>query len=350
MKVDGNQGASKLGNSLGNKARIVVEIGQAYEGSESFAHAHIDEVAKSGADAVKFQLHIARAESSLDDVFRTEERFRRESRFEYWSRHELSPHVMEDLVLHAKERDLQVGFSTFSLEGLERVQCSEADFLKIGSGEAIQEWFLRAASEVDLPVVLSTGLSTLDEIGEAVELLNSPARHLTLLQCVTRYPSKFEDVGLNVIPELKTRFGLEVGISDHSGVLAPAVFAISNGASMVEVHGTFSKKSRGLDAESSLDFDEIALLVQMRDAWSTMSQHPVEKDVVSEELHPMRKVFGRSLAAARVLEPGENTSVHDFYFAKPGGGIPPEELDSFVGKTVQRKVDAHKILRREDVG
>lgn len=348
MNDKGDTIAQNSSDTLGMQAKIVVEIGQAHEGSESFAHAHIDEVAKSGADAVKFQLHIARAESSLDDIFRTDDRFRRESRFEYWLRHEISESIMEDLVMHAKEVNLEVGFSTFSLEGLERVQKSGADFLKIGSGEAIQEWFLSAASEIDLPIVLSTGLSTFAEIENAVETLNSRPKQLTLLQCVTHYPSNLADIGLNLIPELKSRFGLEVGISDHSGLLAPAVFAISSGANIVEVHGTFSKKSRGLDATSSLDFDEIALLVQMRDAWSTMSRNPVNKDTLSERLSSMRTVFGRSLATARTLEPGEKITLQDFYYAKPGGGIPPENLHHFVGKTVRQRVEAHSILSKED--
>lgn len=337
-----------LGNSL-NGPLIIVEIGQAYEGSETFAHAHIDAVAETGADAVKFQLHIADAESSAEDFFRNTGTVRRESRFEYWRRHELSPEVMGDLVSHARDRGLRIGFSTFSLEGLERVAEAKPDFLKIGSGEAIQKWFLEAAAKMDLPIVLSTGLSTLAEIREAVGVIKRSEKSLTLLQCVTSYPSSLNEIGLNVLAELRDRFAVDVGLSDHSGQLGPAVFAIAGGASMVEVHGTFSKKAQGPDSEASLDFEDIARLVELRNAWLTINRNPIDKDLLADELLPMRQAFGRSLAAKRILDPGDELRAEDLYFAKPGGGLPPEALHTVVGKSLARRVQANSLLAAEDI-
>ena len=329
-------------------AKIVVEVGQAFEGSESFAHAYVDEVANAGADAIKFQLHVAEEESSLNDVFRSAKPYQRESRFEYWKRHELSPGLMADLIAHARERSLQIGFSTFSLAGLDRIKASDSDFLKIGSGESVQPWFLKAAAELDLPIILSTGLSRMAEISVAVDLLSSPQRQLTLLQCVTKYPSTLEDIGLNLLLELRQRFGVDVGLSDHSGQLAPAVFAMANGASMIEVHGTFTKKAQGPDSEASLDFSELSFLCSLRDAGEVMMANPVDKDKVAEELQPMRHVFGRSLAARIALPTGTRLEARDVYFAKPAGGLPVEDLELLLGQTLAKPVEANTLFEITD--
>ena len=330
------------------RPQIVVEVGQAHEGSESLAHAYVEEVANSGADAIKFQLHIAEEESSIDEIFRENKRYQRESRFEYWKRHELSPGMMADLIDHAQKRGLRIGFSTFSVEGLARIRKSEADFLKIGSGEAVQHWFLRAAAQIDLPIILSTGLSRMSEIGEAVRLFRSSNRSITLLQCTTMYPSPLEEVGINILDELRQRFFVDVGLSDHSGQLGPSVFALAKGVSMVEVHGTFSKKTQGPDSTASLDFNEVSLLCQLRDAWTLLTENPVDKDSVADRLLTMRHVFGRSLAARHSLPAGSCLQAGDVYFAKPAGGLPPEELGTVLGRTLNRKVKANSIFSPED--
>lgn len=329
---------------------VVVEIGQAHEGSESLAHAYIDAVASTGADAIKFQLHIADVESSLDDVFRSGGAWRRESRFEYWKRTELRPEVIGDLIAHAHEKSLAIGFSTFSLEGLDFLGESDMDFLKIGSGEAIQSWFLREARNLNLPIVLSTGLSTLDEIGDGLRTLSKPHRTVTVLQCTSSYPSKPEDIGLNLLRELAAEFGLPVGLSDHSGNPFAGLAALADGAEMLEIHATFSRQTQALDADSSLDIQEVGFLCQFRDHVRLFRENPVDKDLKATELKPMRQIFGRSLASKVNLLPGETIRSADIYFAKPGGGIPPGLADTYDGAVLRKTVRAGDLLRPEDFG
>lgn len=337
------------GPATEHKARIVVEVGQAHEGSESFAHAYIDEIANAGADAVKFQIHIAGAESSRADRFRLQRRYQNESRFEYWKRHEFPQAVLEDLVTHARERSLNIGFSTFSLEGLERFESLAPDFLKIGSGEALQPWFLEQAGKTSTPIVLSTGLSSTAEIRHAMEVLSPNLESFTLLQCTTRYPARLEDVGLNVVDQLREQFGCLVGLSDHSGVLAPSVFAIAQGASMVEIHGTFTKLAQGPDSRSSLDFDEIALLCNLRDAWETLENNPVDKDAMKLDLEENRTVFGRSVAARSDLNAGDVLTADDLYFAKPGGGISPGRISEVLGTRAKHFIRGQSIIDEGDL-
>ena len=327
---------------------IVVEVGQAHEGSENLAHAFIEEAAKSGADAIKFQLHFAEDESSSLEDFRSRGRYGRETRFEYWARHEFSREVVEDLIEHSRELGLLVGFSTFSLRGLDELSELEFDFLKVGSAEAVQKWFLRRARESELPVVLSTGMSKIEEIEDAIEILGKGDKDLILLQCASSYPSALEQIGLNLIPDFAERFGIPVGLSDHSGKLVSPLAAIARGAAMVEVHGTFSKLSQGPDATSSLDFAEISFLCDFRDQLRVIDSNPVDKDTLSSNFEDMRTTFGRSLATKVEIEPGQTIRTEELYFAKPGGGIPPEFFESAVTLSPKNRIPAGSILQFQD--
>lgn len=340
---------NQLGKAPPTKCSIVVEVGQAHEGSESYAHAFIEEVSRSGADAVKFQLHRAADESSLNDRFREEVRYGRESRFDYWRRHEMSASMVEGLVAHSRDVGLQIGFSTFSLEGLRLLSDFQLDFVKIGSGEAIQPWFVREAAELEFPIVLSTGLSTLGEIEDAIHLFEGKKREVTLLQCTTQYPSNLESVGMNVLDVFREKFDVPVGLSDHTGKISPALMAFSMGADMVEVHGTFSKRTGGPDAASSLTFAELSFLGEMRDEFSILECNPVDKNQISNELSDHRQVFGRSLAFRTDLRAGTRLRDEDLYFAKPGGGFRVEDLGEVVGKVLRRDVQANHLLADKDI-
>lgn len=328
--------------------QIVIEVGQAHEGSEALAHAYIESVARAGADAIKFQLHFAEDESSLDEDFRLRPRYGRETRFNYWRRHEFSREVVEDLIAHSRELRLLVGFSTFSLRGLEELSYLDFDFLKIGSAESIQNWFLLRARELERPVVLSTGMSNLQEIEYAVGCLANKHGDLVLLQCTSSYPTTLEQVGLNLMKEFAQRFALPVGLSDHSGSLVAPMAAVARGAAMVEVHGTFSKLTQGPDASSSLDFSEISQLCNFRNDLGFIDGNPVDKDVHAAGMVDMRRKFGRSLATRVDLEPGQSVRSEDLYFAKPGGGIEPEFLERAKNLLPKYKIPAGSLLRYED--
>jgi N-acetylneuraminate synthase len=338
-----------MSSDLNPKApQIIVEVGQAHEGSESQAHAYIDEVSAAGADGIKFQLHIASEESSNDDIFRNEPRYGRESRYEYWKRVELPLPVIEDLVEHSHEKSISIGFSTFSLQGLGILSSSGIDFLKIGSGEALQPWFLREAAKSELPIILSTGMSSMQEIAMAIQTLSKVDREVTLLQCTSRYPAFASDVGLNLLADFQREFAVPVGLSDHTGELFAPLAALADGAAMVEIHGTFSKKTQSPDALSSLKLSEIAFLCEFRNHLSIFRSNAVDKDAVAANLSDMRTFFGRSIATRVELSPGDVVRSDHIYFAKPGVGLAPDRLEEYLGVAVRRKVHAGSILRQED--
>jgi N-acetylneuraminate synthase len=330
------------------KPKIIAEVGQAHEGSDSLAHSFIDEAAESGADAVKFQLHIADVESCVEDDFRARHSYSRETRFEYWKRHEFSPSMISDLVDHSRARGLEIGFSTFSLEGLDILKNASIDFLKIGSAEALQPWFLERAKVFEGPIILSTGLSAMEEIARSVEILRAPDRDLILLQCTTKYPSLEQDIGINVMQQFRESFRLPVGLSDHSGSLFAPVLAMALGANYLEVHVTFSKHMQGPDSLSSLTFQELSELCKYRDSFFEILSSPVSKNTMADTLSPMREIFGRSISYRRGLEAGHVVQESDLYFSKPGGGIKPERLGEITGKVLRVSTKGHSIVKPGD--
>ena len=148
------------------------------------------------------------------------------------------------------------------------------------------------------PILLSTGMSTYTEIGEVVTRLRSRGAELALFQCTTRYPVSLDEVGLNVIDELRQRFKCPAGLSDHSGRVYPALAAMAQGADMIEAHIVFDKRMFGPDTLASLTVQEFKQVAQARDAFAQMLRHPVDKDRIAGDLAPTRAMFGKSVALA----------------------------------------------------
>jgi len=330
-------------------AFIIAEVAQAHDGSLGMAHAFIDAAADAGADAVKFQTHVASAESTLDEPFRV--RFSRQdpTRLHYWKRMEFTPEQWEELAAHVRQQGLVFLSSAFSVAAVELLQGIGVAAWKIGSGEFASRDLWGAMSATGKPILFSTGLAKRAEIRSAVALFRSRRLPFALLQCTTAYPSPFEEVGLNVIEELRSEFGCPVGLSDHSGSLFPGLAALARGANILEVHVTFHRGMFGPDVAASLTFDELRMLCAMRDALIKMDSHPVDKDDVAERLTGLREIFGRSLAPVRALPAGAVLSPEMLVPKKPGGGIPPEALEQLAGRRLARDVEPDRILRWSDL-
>ena len=333
----------------GEPAFIVAEVGQAHDGSLGTAHAYIDAVADVGVDAVKFQTHIALAESTRDEPFRVEFSHQDESRFDYWRRMEFTEEHWADLAEHARERGLVFLSSAFSLEAVRLLDRIGVPAWKVGSGELTSTPLLEAMATTGLPVLLSTGMSSYDEIEAAVETIRRLGASVALLQATSKYPVPLAEVGLNVVSELRHRHQCPVGLSLHLPSIWPAVAGLADDADLVEVHVVFDRRSFGPDASSSLTIDELAQLVEARDAIATMRKSPVDKDAMAGELAPMRALFTKSLAPVRDLAADEVLSEEQLTAKKPGTGIPPEELPAVVGRRLRRPVPADRLLQREDL-
>ena len=329
---------------------VIAEVAQAHDGSLGTAHAYVDAVAAAGADVVKFQTHIAAAESTPAEPWRVRFSPREESRYEYWKRMEFSEPEWLALRKHALKAGVDFMSSPFSVDALEMLERVGVFAWKVASGEVKNLAMLNRMAATHLPILLSTGMSPLAEIDEAVALLRErDVKDITVLQCTSAYPTPPEKVGLNVLPVLRERYRCAVGLSDHSGTIWPSLAAVTLGASVVEVHVTFSKHAFGPDVPASVTIDDLARLVEGVRFLERARAHPVDKDRAAAELEPMRRLFMKSVVARRALGAGTVLTGADLAAKKPGTGIPAERLSSLVGRRLARDVAADAVLMDEDL-
>jgi N-acetylneuraminate synthase len=340
-------GRRKVGD--GAPGYLIAEVAQAHDGSLGTAHAFIDAAAKAGADAIKFQTHLAEAESTRDEPFRVPFSRQDSSRYEYWQRTAFSAEEWAGLAEHAGESGLAFLSSPFSIEAVELLRALDVPAWKVASGEVGSRSLLAAMCADRNPVLLSTGMSTLAEIDAAVATIQQADAPLAVLQCASRYPTPLEAVGLNVMADNRQRYGCPVGLSDHSGSVHPALAALAQGADIVEVHLTLSRDMFGPDVPVSLTVDELQTVAAARDAFHVMATHPVDKDAAADDLSEMRSMFGRSLALRNDLPAGTVIDAGMLTAKKPATGIPADALEAVVGRQLLQAVSADRLLTWEDI-
>lgn len=327
---------------------VVAEIAQAHDGSLGMAHAYIDAVARAGADAIKFQTHIAEAESTPDEPWRVKFSPQDATRFEYWKRMEFTEDQWHGLKAHADERGLQFLSSPFSFEAVDLLERVGVAAWKIASGETSNVPMLDRMLETGRPIILSTGMSALHEIDAAVERVKARGVPLTVLQCTTAYPCPPEKIGLNMLAVFRERYQCGVGLSDHSGTIYPGLAAAALGGDMVEVHVTFSREMFGPDVPASLTIDELRQLTDGARFIETMLAHSVDKNAVADEMAPLRDLFTKSIVYSTDL-PAETTLAREHVTVKkPGTGVPAARIEDFIGRTLRRSVKANAALSEKD--
>ena len=231
-----------------DSAVVIGEVGQAHDGSLGTAHALLDAIADAGADAVKFQTHIAAAESRTDEPWRVRFSYQDDTRYEYWQRMQFTADAWAGLRRHAEDRGLAFLSSPFSLDAVELLRRVGVAAWKVASGEVANTPLLDAVAQTGQPVLLSSGMSGWTELDNAVKRLRAGgAGPLAVLQCTTAYPVEPERVGLNVLGEIHERYRCAAGLSDHSGTIFPSLAAVALGARALEVHVTLSREMFGPD-------------------------------------------------------------------------------------------------------
>jgi N-acetylneuraminate synthase len=333
----------------GHPCLVIAEVAMAHDGSLGSAHAFIDAVAGTGADAIKFQTHIASAESTAAEPFRVKFSRQDATRYDYWRRTEFTLEQWHGLADHAKQRNLIFLSSPFSEEAVALLERVGVPAWKIGSGETSNDLLVRRVASTGRPVLLSSGMSTLEELDRAVSLVREAGAPLGVFQCTSEYPCPPEHLGLEQIAALSARFECPVGLSDHSGTIFAGVGAAVLGASMLEVHVTLSREAFGPDVIVSLTTDELTELVEGVRFLGRALGSPVDKDRAAANLDGMRAMFTKSLVARRPLPAGTVITRDDVAAKKPGTGLPPSRLDELIGMRLLRAVAADDQLRPEDL-
>ena len=324
---------------------IVAEIGSVHDGSFGNAIKLIELAAEVGATVVKFQLHIPRAETTRHAPSPTY--FDQESRFDYFDRTSFSEKQWRDLYLAAKSNGLQFGCSVFSMEALKQIISTGVDIVKIPSGEITNLPLLRLVPSYCNSVHISSGMSTFPELELALNILAS-VDNLLVFQCRSEYPVPPERIGLNVINEMKARFERPVGLSDHSRGIEMSIAAVALGAVAIEKHLTFSRGMYGSDAFNALEPDEFrALCVGTKNVWTAL-QNPVDKNDTSALLE-MRRIFQKGIVAKHELQMGHKLTINDLIFLKPMLGIPVEDVDLVIGRTIVRSIEQGSYISYGDL-
>jgi N,N'-diacetyllegionaminate synthase len=328
---------------------IIGEVGQAHDGSLGLAHAFIDAIAQAGADAVKFQTHIAAAESTPNEPWRVKFSPQDETRSDYWTRTGFTEAQWRGLKEHADERGLVFLSSPFSPEAVELLERVGVGAWKVASGEVSNAPLFERMAVTGIPFILSSGMSPISEIDAAVARIQAHALPLAILQCTTAYPCPPEKIGLNLLPFFRERYGCAVGISDHSGTIYPGLAGAALGMDVIEVHVTLSREMFGPDVRASLTTAELRQLVEGIRFIETMHARPVDKDEIAGEMMPLRQIFTKSIVAGRDLAAGTRLQEADLAFRKPGTGIPAARLSEVVHRRLRRAVATNVLISEDDL-
>jgi len=327
---------------------VIAEVAQAHDGSLGMAHAYIDAAAKTGANAVKFQTHIAAAESTPSEPFRVKFSKQDATRYDYWKRMEFTPEQWRGLRDHAHERGLVFLSSAFSLEAVELLEVLDMPAWKVGSGEIGTLPMLERMARTGKPVLLSNGLADWATLDTAVATVRNVGAPLAIFQCTTAYPCPPERVGLNVIEQLRTRYDCPAGLSDHSGKIYAGLAAVTLGANLLEMHIVLDRDCFGPDVPASLTTAEFKQLIEgVRFIESALGSQ-IDKDAAAVELAELRRVFGKSVVAARDLAAGTKLGDADLALKKPGSGIPAAELAKVYGRVLRTTVTKDTLLADSD--
>ncbi len=334
---------------LKNSTFIIAEIAQAHEGSLGIAHSYIDALAKTGVNAVKFQTHIAEAESSEFENFRINFSYEDVTRSDYWKRMEFTIEQWSGLKKHCEDLGIEFISSPFSCAAVDLLEKIGVNKYKIGSGETTNYLMLQKIAQTGKDIFLSSGMSSFSEIDKTLNFLKPFKNKLSLFQCTTEYPTSPDTWGLNVISEMKSKYQLPIGFSDHSSDIYAPLAAVTLGSELLEFHAVFHKDIFGPDAKASLNMVQISKLVSgVRDIEKSIN-NPVDKN--DNLKYASNKIlFGKSLAINKDLDSGHIIQIGDLESKKPAEkGISASEFQSVIGKKLNKFARKWDFLTINDI-
>jgi len=328
---------------------IIAEIGQAHEGSLGILYSYIDALAPTGIDAIKFQMHIAEAESSEYEPFRVEFSLEDKTRYDYWKRMSFSIEQWKGIQQHCESLGLDFICSPFSILAVDWLEEMGVEQYKIGSGEINNFLMLEKIARTGKPMILSSGMSSYAELDEAVAYMKERNVDISIMQCTTAYPTQPENYGLNVIQELQKRYGVPVGYSDHSAKLETCIAATALGATILEFHVVFDRQLFGPDAKASLTISETKELVLAVRNIATALSNPIDKSS-NDDFTSLKQIFEKSLAVNKDLPKNHILTFDDLEAKKPRGyGLDAHRFQEVIEKALNKDLKQWDFLNEGDV-
>lgn len=341
------------------KTFIIAEAGVNHNGSDDLALKLVDIAARCGADAVKFQTFTA--EKLVRPGAEKAEYQKRETgagdQFDMLKKLEMSEALHRKLIQRCTELNIEFMSTPFDEAAADFLIALGMKRIKVPSGEITNHPFLAYLTAKNVPMIISTGMATLLEVQEAVEVVRSERARLglrgdmrdfvTILHCTSNYPASVDDVNLRAMQTILSATEVPVGYSDHTSGVAVSVAAVALGATVIEKHFTLDRGLPGPDHKASLEADELAVMIQhIRNVERALGSE--KKEPTPNEL-PVRMLVRRSVTTVRAVRKGQPLTRDNLSLLRPGTGIAPKDLSTVIGKAVVRDIDAGTTLAWSDL-
>ena len=321
---------------------IIAEIGMNHDGSFGNAKSLITAAKDAGVDAVKFQYHIF-DEESLENAPKPKY-FDSESRKDFFERTSFTIDQWAELKVYSESIGLEFLISPFSIDAARQIRSLGVNKFKIPSGEISNFPLIEYVSNFNAEVILSSGMSTWDELDKAVSIVQNSNSKLSILQCTSEYPCPYENVGLNLFKEIQEKYSVTTGLSDHTLTIFAPIVIVANGGKIIEKHFTLSRQLYGPDAKFSLEPNEMKQMVDGIRATEIMLDNLIDKDKVATELSYMKLTFEKSIVLSHDMEMGGIITMNDIAFKKPGDGINAKDYKEVLYKKLNCSLKKNEKL------
>lgn len=327
---------------------IIAEVGVNHNGSIEIAKKMINAACDAGVNAIKFQSFHA---EKLTTNYTPKAGYQKlntssdETQLEMLKKLELSDQAQKDLFAQCRDRNILFISSPFDIESIDFLDKSGLEIFKIPSGEITNLPYLKKIGQLNRKVLLSTGITNLGEIEDALNIITSSGtdrNNITLLHCTSEYPAPFEEVNLLAIKTMKEAFKLPIGYSDHTQGIEASIAAVALGASVIEKHFTLDKSFEGPDHKSSLDTEELKIMVKMIRNIEKAMGNGIKKPSLTELKN--REVVRKSIVASCNIKTGTLFSENNITSKRPGSGLSPKYWDFIIGKKATRDYNSDELI------
>ncbi len=338
----------KIGNYIVGSNRpvfVIAEAGINHNGSIRIAKKMVDEVKKSGADCIKFQTHIVEEEMIKSNI--KPGNISKKTLWNIIKNSELSEEEEEKIQQYCKQKKILFLSTPFSIKAVDRLEKIKIPAYKIGSGELTNLPLLTRIAHTKKPVILSSGMSEINEIKNSVNFFKKRHIPLILLQTTSIYPSNYQDINLGVIEKFQKLFNIPIGLSDHSPGIYAALGAVAKGACLIEKHFTLDKNLPGPDQKLSLNSNEFSELVKGCKAVK-LALGNSKKIFVKER--PILKFARESVVSLMNISKGEKFLEKNITTKRPAtGDIPAKDYYKIIGKFAKRDISNNAQISQKDV-
>lgn len=334
-----------------NKMILIAEVGVNHNGDVNLAYKLIDEAVKYGFDIVKFQTfnnNLLLEKDTAKAEYQKKDHNDNETFNELIKKLELTKEEFKEIKNYCLLKSIKFLSTPFDNQSVDLLDEIGVDMFKISSGDLTNYPLLYHISKKGKPVILSTGLSTEEEIKNSIDFLKRHnCNNITLMHCVSSYPTPAEDYNIKSIQYLKDKFGLPVGLSDHSLGYQCPVLALSIGSCCLEKHITLDKNMEGPDHKASLDPEDMRILTEkLEETYKLLGKYekvPKETELVNKH------IIRRSLAINQNLNAGDILNETNLIGLRPLSGIPAENFELIIGKKLKKNKNAYEVIKWEDL-